>query len=129
MTELSPCETFTPDAVDVYVGLRMREARKAKGMSQETLATALGITFQQVQKYERAANRVSASRLYRAAAVLDVDVSWFFAEMPEDFKGSEPPSYVTGWLQTNAGQEWLRAGEALPQDQFTAMLALARTMS
>lgn len=62
----------SPSPVDVYVGSRIRLRRTLLGMSQERLGTALGLTFQQVQKYERGANRVGASRLYDLARVLDV---------------------------------------------------------
>src|SRR3954470_24288824 len=68
--------------VDVHVGARMRQRRTLLGMSQEKLGTAVGLTFQQIQKYERGANRISSSRLYEFARVLDVPVSYFFDEMP-----------------------------------------------
>src|SRR5262245_3520008 len=68
--------------VDIYVGTRMRLRRTLLGMSQATLGDAVGLTFQQVQKYERGFNRISASRLYEFAKVLDVPVSYFFDEMP-----------------------------------------------
>lgn len=74
------------DPVDVHVGSRIRTRRLLLGMNQETLATALCLTFQQVQKYESGANRVSASRLSALAEILGVPVSYFFAEMvaPDD---------------------------------------------
>ena len=65
-------------AVDVHVGGRIRIRRRLIGMSQEALAQALGLTFQQVQKYERGSNRVSASKLYATAKVLEVPVHYFF---------------------------------------------------
>lgn len=68
--------------IDIYVGNRVRQRRSLLGMSQTTLATAVGLTFQQIQKYERGLNRVSASRLYEFAAVLDVPVTYFFDELP-----------------------------------------------
>ncbi len=61
-----------PDPIDVAVGLRLRTLRKAKGMSQEQLGRSLGITFQQIQKYERGTNRISASMLVKSARALDV---------------------------------------------------------
>ncbi|WP_408871832.1 helix-turn-helix domain-containing protein [Gluconacetobacter aggeris] len=67
-----------PKPVDVHVGGRIRLRRTLLGMSQERLGEALGLTFQQVQKYERGTNRVSASRLYELSDVLDVPVSFFF---------------------------------------------------
>lgn len=75
-----------PDPIDVHVGARLRARRKLIGSSQEALADALGLTFQQVQKYERGFNRISASKLYRAAAVLEVAPAYFFEGLP-DVKG------------------------------------------
>ena len=70
--------TGVPDPVDVHVGTRIRTRRLLLGMNQETLANALGLTFQQVQKYEGGANRVSASRLAQVAEILGVPVMYFF---------------------------------------------------
>jgi len=67
-----------PHPVDRHVGLRIRMRRKELGISQEKLAEALGLTFQQVQKYERAANRVSASKLFEIARALDTSVAYFY---------------------------------------------------
>ena len=80
--------TGVPDPVDVHVGSRIRIRRLLIGMNQETLAKALGLTFQQVQKYEGGANRVSASRLSQIAEVLGVAVSYFFNDI--DMAGSSP---------------------------------------
>ncbi len=66
--------TGKPHPVDMHVGARVRMRRTLLGMSQTTLAEALGLTFQQVQKYERGANRISSSRLYDLARVLDVPI-------------------------------------------------------
>ncbi|HEX2151868.1 MAG TPA: helix-turn-helix transcriptional regulator [Stellaceae bacterium] len=73
--------TGVPDPVDVHVGVRIRTRRLLLGMNQETLANALGLTFQQVQKYEGGANRVSASRLVQVAEVLGVPVAYFFPDL------------------------------------------------
>ena len=73
-----------PNPVDIHVGSRVRLRRTLLGMSQEKLGDAIGLTFQQVQKYERGANRVGASRLYDLARVLDVSVSYFFEELGGD---------------------------------------------
>src|SRR5579864_3839930 len=67
-----------PNPIDRHVGLRIRMRRKELGISQEKLAEALGLTFQQVQKYERAANRVSASKLFEIARALSTGVSYFY---------------------------------------------------
>jgi transcriptional regulator with XRE-family HTH domain len=72
-----------PNPVDVHVGSRIRLRRKVLGMSQEKLAEKLGLTFQQVQKYERGANRVSASKLYQAAQALQAPISYFFEGLAE----------------------------------------------
>ena len=71
-----------PDPVDVHVGMRLRQRRTLLGMSQERLAQAFGVSFQQVQKYERGANRISASRLHLLTRILDVPVSYFFEGLP-----------------------------------------------
>ena len=73
----------TSNPVDVHVGNRIRLRRTLLGMSQERLGNALGLTFQQVQKYERGRNRVGASRLYDLACVLDVPVAFFFVGLPD----------------------------------------------
>ncbi|WP_404969458.1 helix-turn-helix domain-containing protein [Thalassospira profundimaris] len=73
-----------PNPVDIHVGARVRLRRTLLGMSQEKLGEAIGLTFQQVQKYERGANRVGASRLYDLSRVLEVPVSFFFDDMPEE---------------------------------------------
>jgi len=73
-----------PNPIDVHVGSRVRLRRTLLGMSQEKLGEAIGLTFQQVQKYERGANRIGASRLFDLSRVLDVPVSFFFDDMPED---------------------------------------------
>lgn len=81
-----PPRTFraeNPNAVDVHVGSRVRLRRTLLGMSQAELGDAIGLTFQQVQKYERGTNRISASRLYHMARVFDVSVSHFFEELGE----------------------------------------------
>ncbi|KKJ77177.1 transcriptional regulator [Kiloniella litopenaei] len=79
-----------PNPVDVHVGSRVRLRRTLLGMSQEKLGEAIGLTFQQVQKYERGANRVGASRLYDLARVLEVPVGYFFADMPDEVASQSP---------------------------------------
>src|SRR5277367_1577262 len=71
-----------PNPIDTHVGARVRLRRTLLGMSQEKLGEAIGLTFQQVQKYERGANRIGASRLFDLSRVLDVPVSFFFDDMP-----------------------------------------------
>lgn len=74
--------TKKPHPVDVHVGSRVRLRRMLLGMSQEKLGERLGLTFQQVQKYEKGANRIGASRLYEISRILDVPVSHFFEDLP-----------------------------------------------
>ena len=80
----------TNNAVDVHVGKRIRLRRTLLGMSQEQLGNALNITFQQVQKYERGANRVSASRLWDISQIIDVPISYFFDDMSDTTLKSSP---------------------------------------
>ncbi len=72
-----------PDPVDIHVGARVKLRRILVGLSQSQLGEAIGLTFQQIQKYERAGNRISASMLYHIAQVLDVPVSFFFDDMAD----------------------------------------------
>ncbi|WP_114395044.1 helix-turn-helix domain-containing protein [Oleisolibacter albus] len=71
-----------PNPIDIHVGQRLRLRRTLLGLSQETLGEAVGITFQQLQKYERGANRISASRLFNLSQVLGVPVTFFFEDLP-----------------------------------------------
>lgn len=84
-----------PNPIDVHVGSRVRLRRTLLGMSQEKLGEALGLTFQQVQKYERGANRVGASRLFDLSRVLDVPVSFFFDDMSDQLK-TQTPALIAG---------------------------------
>ena len=72
------------NSVDVYVGARLRMRRAMLGMSQSKLGEILGVTFQQIQKYEKGVNRISASRLKQAASVFDVDIDWFYDGGPAE---------------------------------------------
>src|SRR6476619_6764546 len=74
-------KTETPNPIDVRVGARLRLRRNMLGLTQEKLGEAIGLTFQQVQKYERGANRIGASRLHELSRILDVPVSFFFDDM------------------------------------------------
>ena len=78
--------------VDVHVGKRLRQRRTLLGMSQTKLGTAVELTFQQIQKYERGSNRISASQLFEFAKVVDVPVSYFFDEMPANALAGRPMS-------------------------------------
>ena len=78
-----------PNPVDIHVGSRVRLRRTLLGLSQEKLGDAVGLTFQQIQKYERGANRIGASRLFQLCHILDVPISFFFDEMPAGLKTTE----------------------------------------
>ncbi len=78
-----PGGELQPSPIDLHVGTRIRLRRTLMGMSQERLGEALGLTFQQVQKYERGVNRVGASRLFDLSRVLDVPISFFFDDLPD----------------------------------------------
>ncbi len=99
----------TPNPVDLYVGGRIRMRRRTLGVSQEKLAEDLGLTFQQVQKYERGANRVSASKLYEIARSLSTPVAFFFEGLndPTTSAPGEAPqdNAVHDFLMTNEGLE------------------------
>jgi transcriptional regulator with XRE-family HTH domain len=95
-----------PSPIDVHVGSRIRLRRTLMGMSQERLGEALGLTFQQVQKYERGVNRVGASRLFDLSRVLDVPISFFFDDMPDQLTashGAPPRSAYSGFAEQQQG--------------------------
>ena len=79
-----------PNPIDVYVGARVKMRRTLMGMSQEKLGEQIGLTFQQVQKYERGMNRISASRLFDIGKVLEVPISFFFEDMDDQVAGASP---------------------------------------
>ena len=78
------------NTIDIHVGRQIRLQRTLLGLSQEQLAKGLSITFQQIQKYERGANRISASRLWDIAQIIDVPISYFFDDMTDDVMQSSP---------------------------------------
>ena len=83
-----------PNPIDVHVGARIRLRRTLLGISQSALAEAIGLTFQQVQKYEKGANRVSSSRLYDLAQILDVSLSYFFEDMSAGVSAQTPSALM-----------------------------------
>ena len=104
-----------PNPIDRHVGSRVRMRRMLAGISQEKLGEALGLTFQQVQKYEKGSNRISASRLQQIAKMLDVPVSFFFdgaptGDMPVGgFADSAATTYISDFLSTNEGVQLTKA--------------------
>jgi transcriptional regulator with XRE-family HTH domain len=105
----STTEKKSPNPTDKHVGSRVRMRRMMLGMSQEKLGDSLGLTFQQVQKYEKGTNRIGASRLQQISNILQVPVSFFFEGAPntgqENFGLNEAPSpaYVSDFLATSDG--------------------------
>lgn len=96
----------SPNPIDKHVGSRVRMRRMMLSMSQEKLGDALGLTFQQVQKYEKGTNRIGASRLQQISKILQVPVSFFFEGSPEsggEFGEAPSPSYVSDFLATSDG--------------------------
>ena len=112
--------TKAPNPVDKYVGSRVRMRRIMLGMSQEKLGEALGLTFQQVQKYEKGANRVGASRLQQISEILQVPVSFLFDGGPTggtnngSFREGSSPTYVSDFLATSEGLALTRAFTRIP---------------
>jgi transcriptional regulator with XRE-family HTH domain len=105
-----------PNPIDIHVGSRVRLRRTMLGMSQEKLGEALGITFQQIQKYEKGTNRVGASRLQNISTVLNVPVSFFFEDAPGDPSTGQPgmaeansSNYVVDFLSSSEGLQLNRA--------------------
>jgi transcriptional regulator with XRE-family HTH domain len=107
--------TKAPNPVDKYVGSRVRMRRIMLGMSQEKLGEALGLTFQQIQKYEKGTNRVGASRIKQISEILQVPVSFLFEGGPagtasaEGFGEDASPSYISDFLATSEGLALTRA--------------------
>lgn len=97
-----------PDPIDIHVGSRIRLARQALHMSQEKLGEALGITFQQVQKYEKGANRVGSSRLMNISATLNRPVEFFF-EGVDAAGNTQPVDDLTSFLNSKEGMRLARA--------------------
>ena len=109
----------SPDPTDKHVGSRVRMRRMMLGMSQEKLGDALGLTFQQVQKYEKGTNRISASRLHHTAHILQVPVAFFFEGAPHvrgfpaRADNAPSPAYVSDFLATSDGLALARAFTAI----------------
>lgn len=99
-----------PHPVDIHVGSRLRLRRMMLGLSQSRLGESVGLTFQQIQKYERGANRMGASRLYELARILDVPISYFFEEMPSTIAKTAP----AGDVEIASGQAKLSSATDMP---------------
>lgn len=125
-------ENHTPDPVDVHVGMRMRARRKELGQTQEGLAALLRISFQQVQKYERGANRVSASMLHRAATHQDVPVGFYYEglEQAEGLTTLSPEARdAREWLGSSAAWSFAKAMTHLPERFQRSVLKVAQDLA
>ncbi len=124
--------TGIPNPIDVHVGRRMRMRRTLLGMTQTSLGEALGLTFQQVQKYENGKNRISSSRLFDLSRVLDVPVEYLFEEMLSEVaasspaqkrrKAKAPPGYELGPMAERETLELVRAYYKISDPQVRKQL-------
>ncbi|MEM6490116.1 MAG: helix-turn-helix transcriptional regulator [Pseudomonadota bacterium] len=110
--------------VDVHVGQRVRQRRWMVGMTQQQLAEKVGIKFQQIQKYETGANRISASRLWDVAAALEVPVSFFF----EGLDSSMEEARAADMMSDKEAADLVRAYYAIPETQRRRLFDLARVL-
>ena len=109
---MSKPKTKVPNSIDIHVGSRLRMRRMMLGMSQEKLGEAFGLTFQQVQKYEKGANRMGASRLQQAAQILGVSVPFFFEGAPGGHvEGGDTlsPAYIDDFVSSEDGLRLIKA--------------------
>ena len=128
---------FVPHPVDICVGRRLRARRTILGISQDQLGKAVGLTFQQIQKYERGANRIGCSRLYQFSVVLGVGVEYFFQECPQMMaqQPGETPVPIASEtkedpLFDSESLALLRAFSVIPSTLVKRrLLALVKTMS
>ncbi len=124
--------TGIPNPVDVHVGARLRQRRTLLGMNQTKLGVAIGITFQQVQKYEKGTNRIGASRLFDLSRVLDVPIQFYFDDMPNAVaasspaqgggKAKKPPNYEPDPMATRETLELVRAYYKISDPQIRKQL-------
>lgn len=130
----------TPNPIDVYVGSRVRLRRMIVGMSQEKLGEYLGLTFQQVQKYEKGTNRIGASRIYQISKILDVPVQFFFDGAPDEgrsfeqasegFSEDKSGSFLMEFVGTSEGLELNRAFQKISNASIRRnLLDLVRTLA
>jgi len=113
-----------PNPIDKHVGSRVRMRRMMLGMSQEKLGDALGLTFQQIQKYEKGTNRIGASRLQQISLILQVQVAFFFEGAPTvpgtatGLQEAPSPAYVTDFLATTDGLALVKAFMRIPSPKL-----------
>jgi transcriptional regulator with XRE-family HTH domain len=123
----------SPSPIDRHVGLRIRLRRREVGISQERLAEAIGLTFQQVQKYERAANRVSASKLWEMARALSTNIGYFYEGLPDaplPVGSDKPRDAVQDFLLTSEGIELATSFPQIPRGRVRRrILDLVRALA
>jgi transcriptional regulator with XRE-family HTH domain len=133
MTKKTTMSAKRANSTDAYVGSRVRMRRKMLGMSQEKLGERLGITFQQVQKYEKGANRVGASRLQMISQILEVPISYFFPAEPAVAGGmgeNAQSDYVSDFMMSSEGIELNRAFAQIKDPKLRRkVIDLVRTMA
>lgn len=113
--------------VDEHVGARLRGLRMMRGVTQEKLAESVGITFQQVQKYEKGQNRMSAGRLTEFGRVLEVQPAYFFDGLPRTGSNSEPiPASIRQFASSREGIALARAFQELAPAKRMAVVALVK---
>ncbi|MGR3503925.1 helix-turn-helix domain-containing protein [Pseudaestuariivita sp.] len=115
--------------VDVHVGKRIRHRRWLVGMTQQQLAEKVGIKFQQIQKYETGANRVSASRLWEIAENLDVDVAFFFEGLEQEAPANPKEAVPSDLMGDKEALDLVRSYYAIPENQRRRLFELARVLS
>lgn len=113
-----------PHPIDITVGARITSQRLSNGMTQSDLATAIGVSFQQVQKYERGSNRVSASRLWLIAEALNVPMTYFFDGVTTETGAPREERPITPWVQ-----ELMTLEKDLPASARKLVLNMARQLA
>ncbi len=127
-----------PNPIDIHVGSRVRLRRLVIGMSQEKLGEKMGLTFQQIQKYEKGANRIGASRLHQLSQILDVPMTFFFEDAPirpgaklqAGFSEAKTEAFLLDFLSTREGLELNRAFVKIPDPKVRRkMIDLIRSLA
>jgi len=133
MTKTKSKSAKSANSIDAYVGSKVRLRRKMLGMSQEKLGEQLGITFQQVQKYEKGSNRIGASRLQTISQILEVPIGYFFPQEPAVVGGmAESPQsdYISDFMMSSEGIELNRAFAQIKDPKLRRkVIDLVRTMA
>ena len=117
------------DEIDVHLGRRLRRRRRLLGLTQQALATACGVRFQQIQKYECAANRMSAARLWQLAEILEVPVGYFYEGLSQAQRESRAREDTYELLATDETRDLIRAYYAMAEKPRRRLLDLAKAMT